>query len=271
MTRSWQISGPEVIDVGADTDPVRTLQVGLVGGRVDVVAQDGPGARVEVTSARGRHLEVTWADGVLVVRHPHVRWDGLLDALKGFARGEDCADLRITTPRAAVVRLSTGSADGTLTGLRAAATLRTVSGDLTVGDQVGDVAARTVSGRIDLRSLTGSVTGETVSGSLTVQATSLPRLDVKTVSGALVVDLGQAPSTVSLKSVSGDLTVRIPPGAGYRLDARSVSGQIVADGRRLGATRPGPPQGEVRSGDESVHISANSVSGDVTLHRSDPA
>jgi hypothetical protein len=271
MVRSWQVGGPEVIDAGDETDPVRTLQVGLVGGRVEVLGHDGPGARVEVTSARGRHLEVTWADGVLAVRHPHVRWDGLLDALKGFARGEDDADLRITVPRTAAVRLSTGSADGELTGLRAAATVRTVSGALTVDDLVGDLAVRTVSGQIEVRSLTGSVTGESVSGPLTVQATSLPHLDVKTVSGALTVDLDQTPSALYLKSVSGDLTVRIPPAAGYRLDARSVSGQIVADGRQLGATRPGPPQGEVRSGDESVHISANSVSGDVTLLRTDPS
>lgn len=70
-----------------------------------------------------------------------------------------------------------------------------------------------------------------------------------------------------MKSVSGDLVVRVPADAGYRIDAKSVSGRIVADGRRLGAGRPGPPQGEIRHGDESVRVSAASVSGDVTLLR----
>jgi hypothetical protein len=270
MTQDWQVSDAEVIEVGGDLDPVRVVQVGLIGGRVEVVAQDGPAARVEVTAVHGRHLEVVWADGVLAVRHPHVRWDGLLDALKGLARGEDSADLSIVVPRGAAVRISTVSADGVLSGLRAPATVRTISGTMVVDDVTGDLAARTVSGRVEIRSLSGSLTGESVSGSLSVQATSLSELDAKTVSGDLVVDLGQAPSVVSLKSVSGDLTVRIPAAAGYRLDARSVSGQIVADGRRLGAPRPGPPQGEVRSGDESVHVSASSVSGDVTLLRADP-
>ena len=172
-------------------------------------------------------------------------------------------------PASAQVRVSTVSADGLLSGLRAPATVRTVSGELAVDGVHGDVAARTISGRIDVRDLHGSLSGESVSGSIVVQAAELPRLDVKTVSGELVVDLHAAPSKVDMKSVSGDLVVRIPGQSGFRLDARSVSGQIVADGRRIGAGRPGPPQGEIRDGDESVRVSATSVSGDVTLLRKD--
>jgi hypothetical protein len=271
MGRSWQLAEPEVVEVGGTDEPVRSLQIGLIAGRVDVVAHDGDTARVEVGRVRGRELEIVWGDGVLAVRHPQVRWDGLLDAVKGFARREDSAEVSIAVPRGTVVRMYTISADGLLAGLAATATVRTVSGSIVLDEVTGDVAARTVSGRIEVRALSGSLTGESVSGSLTVQARSLPELDVKTVSGELVVDLQQAPSTVTMRSVSGDLTVRIPAGAGYRLDARSVSGQIVADGRSLGASRPGPPQGEVRSGDESVRVSATSVSGDVTLLRTSAA
>jgi hypothetical protein len=274
MPESWQIDGPRILDVGGDGEPVRELRVGLVAGRVDVIAhpadaEDGAGARIEVTSVKGRPLEVTWQDGVLSVSHPKVTWDGLLEGLKSLTRRDDRAELSIAVPASAQVRVSTVSADGLVSGLRAPATVRTVSGELAVDGVHGDVAARTISGRIDVRDLHGSLSGESVSGSIVVQAAELPRLDVKTVSGELVVDLHAAPSKVDMKSVSGDLVVRIPGQSGFRLDARSVSGQIVADGRRIGAGRPGPPQGEIRDGDESVRVSATSVSGDVTLLRKD--
>jgi DUF4097 and DUF4098 domain-containing protein YvlB len=272
MAENWQIDGPRILEVGGADEPVRELRVGLVAGRVDVIAHpsgsedDGTG-RIEVTSVRGRHLEVTWQDGVLSVTHPKVTWDGLLEGLKSLTRRDDHAELSIAVPASAQVRVSTVSADGLVAGLRAPATVRTVSGELAVDGIHGDVSARTISGRIDVRDLHGSLSGESVSGSIVVQAAQLPRLDVKTVSGELVVDLHTAPSKVDMKSVSGDLVVRIPGESGFRLDARSVSGQIVADGRRIGAGRPGPPQGEIRDGDESVHVSATSVSGDVTLLR----
>jgi hypothetical protein len=274
MPESWQIDGPRILDVGGDGEPVRELRVGLVAGRVDVIAhpadaEDGAGARIEVTSVKGRPLEVTWQDGVLSVSHPKVTWDGLLEGLKSLTRRDDRAELSIAVPASAQVRVSTVSADGLVSGLRAPATVRTVSGELAVDGVHGDVAARTISGRIDVRDLHGSLSGESVSGSIVVQAAELPRLDVKTVSGELVVDLHAAPSKVDMKSVSGDLVVRIPGQSGFRLDARSVSGQLVADGRRIGAGRPGPPQGEIRDGDESVRVSATSVSGDVTLLRKD--
>lgn len=286
MAEQWQVDGPRVLEVGSSGEPVRRLHVGLIGGRVDVVAHDaasssdpddGHCVRIEVTRVRGRPLEISWHDGELSVTHPKVKWDNLFDGLKSLGRGEDEAELSIATPAGVPVRLSTVSADGLLAGLRAPLTVHTVSGEVVVDQVSGEVAARTVSGRIDVRGLQGSLSGNSVSGSLTVQASRLPRLDAKTVSGELVVDLDQTPSTLHVKTVSGDLVVRIPAGAGYRLDARTVSGAIVADGRRLRSGRPGPPQGEIRDGDESVRISATSVSGDVTLlrreqaARSDPA
>lgn len=275
MSESWQVDGPKVLQIGGRHEPVRELRVGLVSGRVDVLARtppegqpDEPGsARVEVGQVRGRPLEVVWADGVLCVAHPRITWEGLLEGLKSLGRRDDRADLSVAVPPGTQVRISTVSADGLVCGLRADATVRTVSGELMVDDVHGEVHARTISGRIDVRRLHGSLSGESVSGSLVVQAAQLRQLDVKTVSGELVVDLHSVPSHVAMRSVSGDLVVRIPPQSGFRLDARSVSGQIVADGRRIGAGRPGPPQGEIRDGDESVHVSAVSVSGDVTLLR----
>ena len=69
----------------------------------------------------------------------------------------------------------------------------------------------------------------------------------------------RAPITLYLNTAGGNVT--------DGLALHDAVQQIVADGRRIGAGRPGPPQGEIRDGDESVHVSAMSVSGDVTLLR----
>ncbi|MGL5828585.1 MAG: hypothetical protein ACRC0L_03325, partial [Angustibacter sp.] len=114
-----------------------------------------------------------------------------------------------------------------------------------------DLRCSTVAADVECRGLTGHSTIRCVGGSIT---------------SFLLADSGRA----VLRSVSGDLTVALPTGVGYRLNARSVSGAMEVDGRDV-AARPGPPQGEVRSGDEALHITATTVSGALALRRYDPA
>ncbi len=270
-SEKWTVSGPKVIEVGGPDEPVHELRVVLVAGRIDVVAHDEDEARVEVHRVGGRDLEVVWESGSLVVRHPQVRWDSLLEGIRSFARGEDSADLSIAVPRGTSVQVGTVSADGLVAGVHAPAMVRTVSGSLVLDGVHGTVGARTLSGEVDVRDQHGSMSGETVSGSLTVQAVELDDLDLKTVSGSLTVDLSRPARRVALKSVSGDLTVRIPADSGFRFDAASVSGNVVAEGRRISSGPPGHRAGELREGDEGVRISAKSVSGDVTLLRASAA
>jgi hypothetical protein len=266
-SEKWGVTGPKVIEVGGPDEPVHELRVALVAGRIDVVAHDEDEARVEVQNVRGRELEVIWERGSLVVRHPQMRWDNILEGIRGFARGEDSADLSIAVPRGTTVQVGTVSADGLVAGLHAPTSVRTVSGSLVIDGVHGTVGARTLSGQIDVRDQHGSLSGETVSGGLTVQAVEMDDLDVKTVSGSLAVDLARPARRIALKSVSGDLTVRIPADSGFRFDAKSVSGNVIADGRRIASGPPGNRAGELREGDEAVRISAKSVSGDVTLLR----
>ncbi|GAB3687468.1 DUF4097 family beta strand repeat-containing protein [Angustibacter aerolatus] len=266
MAEQWEVGGPKVIEVGGADEPVRELVIGLVNGRIDVVAHDGDTADVEVAGVRGRPLQVTWGEGRLEIAHPHQSWSGLLETLRAAVQRDDRAEVTVQVPRGTAVRISTVQADGLLHGLHAAASVRTVSGELVVDGVHGPVESHTISGRIDVRDQHGPLRGNTVSGSLTVSAAELPSLSVKTVSGELVVDLASAPSEVELKSVSGDLVVRIPGPAGYRLEARSVSGQVVADGQRLRG-EPGAKGGRAIDGDESVRVVATTVSGSITLLR----
>lgn len=271
MGEQWTVSGPRVVEVGGPDDPVREVTVRIVGGRADVVASDDPDvARVEVSSVRGRDLVVTWSNGVLEVSHPSLRWDSLLDNLRGAFVRDDRAEVSIAVPRSTQVRLGTVSADGLVSGTVAAAHVKTVTGTIVVDGVHGHVDAKTVSGSIDVRDQHGIFTGDTVSGALTVQAATMPQLRAKSVSGSLVVDLASSPSTLAASTVSGDVTVRIPADAGFDLDARSVSGRVVAGGERL-SERPGRNGGHVSEGDGAVRLVAKTVSGDVTLLRGVPA
>src|SRR6476469_3838979 len=102
MAESWQVDGPRILEVGGEQEPLRELRVGLVAGRVDVVAHppgaEDAGGRLEVTDVQGRPLEVTWDGGVLSVQHPKVTWDGLLESIKAMARRDDRAEISVAVP-----------------------------------------------------------------------------------------------------------------------------------------------------------------------------
>ena len=280
MGESWTVERPRVIEVGGSHEHVREVRVRLVAGRVDVVvAEDADGgATVDVASVRGRPVEVSWRDGVLDVGHPQLRWDSLLDRVRGALTREDEVEVTIAVPRDVALSLGTVTADGFVSGTAGRADVRTVSGTLVLDGLRSDVTARTVSGRIDVRDHEGTFHGDSVSGSLTVQGTRIPRLHGKTVSGEIGVDLrtvaggatGTPASVLDVTTVSGDVTVRVPGDVGYDVSAKSVSGRVVAGTSRMGGS-PGQRGGRLRDGDGAVRLVARTVSGDVTLLRSSPA
>ena len=77
-----------------------------------------------------------------------------------------------------------------------------------------------------------------------VQASRVPVARVTTVSGDIALDLRNSAATITSNSVSGNVTVRIPQG-GFSVEANTFSGQVVANGRRLGNGQRGrvPPPG----------------------------
>ena len=114
-TESWVVAGPQIIEIEAITQ----LQVQLEADRVDVVAHDGPGARVEVHGVDGRPLEITLSDGELRVGYQFTLggWEGFLEKFRNFG-GKDKADVHIAVPREVRARLGTVKADGLLAGTR---------------------------------------------------------------------------------------------------------------------------------------------------------
>ena len=67
-----------------DLELVRKLKVSLIGGKVDVIAHDEPGARVEVHWVTGNDLKVAIDGDVLEIDHPQLRWDNFIDVFKSM-------------------------------------------------------------------------------------------------------------------------------------------------------------------------------------------
>ncbi len=264
-TESWVVSGPQIIEL----EEIRALRVGLVGGRVDVVAHDDDarGARVEVHEVSGRPLEVSLVDGELKVGYGHTLggWESFLDKLRNFS-DKDSAAVHIAVPRDVRVRLGTVAAEGLLAGMREDAQVSTVSGSLVTDHTLGALTAKTVSGEIAVRDHAGDLTLSTVSGDLTASG-ALSRVTTNSVSGAVSLDMTSSTTTVSATTVAGDVTIRLPQGVGFGVEAKSVSGRVVVDGVDHTSSRPGRTHVDTRSGGTGCYATVSTVSGNLTVLR----
>ncbi len=268
-TESWVVAGPQVIEV----EDVRALRVGLVGGRVDVVAHEDPherGARLEVHEVDGRPLEVTLTDGELRVGYSFTLggWEGFVEKFRNF-QDKDRADVHVAVPRDVLAKVGTVSADGLVAGLRQDASVSTVSGSVVVDDLRGRLTTHSVSGEVVVRALDGDLRFNTVSGELSASG-DLTLAQGNSVSGDVSLDVGAGTSSITVTTVSGDLTVRVPEGAGLRVRAQSVSGRLVVDGHEHKGSGPGQRSVDVGQGDGGAFVSATTVTGHVTILRAAP-
>ncbi len=262
---SWVVTGPQIIEV----EDVRALRVALVAGRVDVVGRDVPGARIEVHRVSGRPLEVSLVDGELRVGYAFTLggWEGWLDKFLSW-RPADTADVHVAVPHDVAVRLGTVSAEGFLGDVASGAQASTVSGSLVTDGTQGLLTVKSVSGDVVVRGHTGDLRANAVSGSVTASG-AFTQATVVTVSGAVTLDAVRA-SGVSVQTVSGHATVRLPEDLGVTVTARSVSGKVVVDGQARSGEGPLTGNVDVVAGDGACHVQANTVSGHFTVLRSAP-
>ncbi|MEO7236628.1 MAG: DUF4097 family beta strand repeat-containing protein [Lapillicoccus sp.] len=276
--QEWRIEGPRVLDIGGEGERVERLEVGIVAGRVDVVTHDdSPTARVEVTEVEGLPVQVRWDGGRLRVLHGKEDGFPLLEMLKRTVEsfGHNRAVISISVPVATRTSVSTVSATAVVTGVHAKVSVNTVSGTVTLSDLVGPIDLNTVSGPVEGEDLDGPTSVNTVSGSVTLQASRLPTVDANTVSGDIALDLTAGAARIQSSSVSGDVTVRAPLG-GFDVEGHTATGHVVVDGRTLLSSRKHGfggfggigGGGRLQEGDGALKVTANAVSGNVVVLRS---
>jgi len=258
----WLVTGPKVIDL----ELVRSVKISLIGGKIDVIAHDEPGARVEVHSVSGRDLKVSIDGDVLEIDHPQLSWDNFIEVFKSF-KGNAKADISIMIPRDASLKFGVVNAGALISGLRTDARVNSVSGDIVIDDIVGDLDINTVSGEISVSDQEGVLNAHTVTGDITVTG-ALRKFSADGVSGAVFLDLTGIPEEISNNTVSGDLTVRLDQDVPARFTLNSVSGTLQVDSTITRGTRGRGFNHTSGTLDKKwVEVRANSVSGDITSVR----
>ncbi len=250
-----------------DLASLRELKVGLVGGQVDIVAHDEPGARIEVHSVTVKDLRIEMTGDRLEIDHPQLRWDNFLEVFRNFGSGGPKAEISVAVPRDVALTLGVVSASALVAGLRTDAKLNTVSGDIIVDGLVGDVNLNAVSGDVHVRELEGALSANSVSGDVAATG-AVSKASIDTVSGAMLVDSTGPVQSIGLNSVSGTATVRLDRDLPANYVARSVSGRVQIDGQVRSGSGPTSYTGSTGNlAGTFVDVRANTVSADITVLR----
>ncbi|MDO9396814.1 MAG: DUF4097 family beta strand repeat-containing protein [Herbiconiux sp.] len=260
VLEKWIVTGPKVIDI----ELVRSVKVGLIGGQIDIIGHDEPGARIEVHSVAGKDLKVSIDGDRLEIDHPQLRWDNFIEVFKSW-RGNAKADISILVPRDAALKFGVISASALISGLTTDARVSTVNGAVVIDAVTGDLEVNTVSGEVSIRDHTGLVSAHTVSGDITAQG-ALRRFSADGVSGEVFVDTTGTPDEIQNNTVSGDLTVRLDGDVAARYNVNSVSGTLQLGSSTIKGLRGGGYNGHTGALDGSwTEFRANSVSGDISV------
>lgn len=264
---SWTVTGPQTIDV----DGVRSLKLGIVRGRFDVVTHDEDVARIEVSELNGDPLAVSLTDGRLEVRHQLHGPQGWFKNLMGTVHNNSSNSVvvSIALPTGVDVEAGTVSGDGMVSGLSGHTRLNTVSGSVLADSTAGELGVSTVSGEVIARNHHGVLTAKSVSGEVTASG-DFSNIRANTVSGDLSFDLHGFTRDFGANSVSGDVTIRLPHDVGVDIIAKTASGAVVIDDQKY--AQPGGTVQTIAGPDAKLMlVRTNSVSGKTSIFHSEPA
>ncbi|MFK0038868.1 DUF4097 family beta strand repeat-containing protein [Paenarthrobacter sp. NPDC090517] len=263
----WTVTGPQTIDV----EEVRSLKLGIVKGRFDVVTHDEPFVRIEISEITGDPLTVTLVDGRLEVRHQLQGPQGWFRNLMGTVNNTSTNSVivGIALPSGVDVEAGTVSGDGMVSGISGRTRLNTVSGSVLADNTSGELHVNTVSGEVIARNHDGVLTAKSVSGEVTASG-KFKNVRASTVSGDLSFDLQDYTNDLGANSVSGDLTIRLPYDVGLDIVAKSASGTVVIDDQMY--AQPGSNIHTIVGPDERLMlVRTNTVSGKTyIIHGSAP-
>jgi hypothetical protein len=234
------------------------LAVSLPSAEIRLAAVGGD--RVTVRTPAGRSLPdrvalETTDDGVTIRdRESH----GI-----GFGKGR-VVQLEIEVPAMAEVSISTASGWLDAVGLTGEQRYQTASGETRLRGAAGRIELSTVSGEatIDLDGPT-ALAIRSVSGDAIVRGGRIDALRIGTTSGDVRIDsplTGTAENRI--ETLSGD--VQVVAAAGLRVEARTVSGDLMSDLPHRSEGRMG--RRTLIVGDGSIELAFRSVSGDLRIH-----
>jgi len=255
----WLVDSEKIIDF----ELVRSLKVSLIGGQVDIVGHDEPGARVEVHSVRGKELKISIDGDSLEIDHPQLSWDNFIDVFRSFG-GSAKADVSIMVPRDVALKFGVVSSSALISGLTTDASISSVSGSVVVDGVTGDLQLNSVSGEIAVRNHYGKISTKTISGDIAATG-EIFKLVADTVSGSVFLDLEGTPDEVRVNTVSGAVTTRLAAGVPAQYKISTVGGRVQLDDSEISGVR-GTYTGKYGALDKNwLEFKASTVSGNISV------
>jgi DUF4097 and DUF4098 domain-containing protein YvlB len=276
----WLAHAATSVDEHRAANPQGVVEIDNVAGLIDVQGWDK--SEVAVTGTIGKDVERVEVAGegnrtsVRVILPQGHHW--------GMRDGE--AHLVIHVPTNSSVAASMVSSDLKVSAVHGGLELRTVSGNIS-GEGGGDVHANAVSGDIRLTANSAKVIEvKAISGNIVLNGGNAD-VEATTVSGDAHLTLGTV-SRARFKTVSGDLSATLAAAADAQIEGESVSGDVKLDfasapaadfdiqtisgeidncfGPKPIESRHGPgARLTFKTGDSSARVRISSHSGDVRL------
>lgn len=250
-------SAEEVVDAAVreggtlDVAAAARLRIRVTSGEVDVIGRDEPGASIEVHEAAGGSLPVRLAGGVLRV-----------GAESPSGQGSKAA-VTVRVDRRAQVDVGVTSAAVLVSGMKNGVDVRTVSGDVVCDATAGRAVIEGVSAELAVREHEGPLRITTVSGAATASG-AVTRFDCTGVSGDVFLDL-EAPDSVEVRSVSGEVVLRLGDERAAEYAVDSVSGTLHVDGADAGRLLGGYRGAWTGAGGDPTHVRVETSSGTVRI------
>lgn len=200
-------------------------------GRGPDIRLGGPDVRVHITCPKGAELDARTKSASIRARGEY----GSVEVKTASG------DVQVDEVQGAA-RIKSASGDFHVDDVRDRLEVQTVSGDVHAGSVGGDIRAQLVSGDVYVRDARGSITTNTVSGDQSFEAVQEGR--------------------VELKAISGDVVVGIRRGSRVFVDANTVSGSTTSE-LELGDA----PSAASAAEGPLVELYVKTVSGDVRIER----
>jgi hypothetical protein len=251
-------------------------RISLPSGSVRVTASQATTATISLVPARSvggsgaaeqliGETEVSFEGGRLTVKVPkrvHIRGSAALDLTIGLPAGSSLdshtasADLQVNG-ELGTLTVDSASGDVSADTISGQANITTASGDVRLQEVTGDARIKTASGDMAIGRADGELTVNSASGDLRV-GQAKQWVQAKTASGDIAID-SIADGRAEVTTVSGDISIAVPPGVGVYLDLSSLTGSVAS---YLAESAPGDADGEA-----GLTLSCNSVSGDIKVTR----
>jgi hypothetical protein len=155
----------------------------------------------------------------------------------------------------ASVHVESASGDIGVDEVAGDATLRSASGDIRAGTVGGDLEVAAASGDVRVGHVKGSTSVKTASGEVKVGSAD-GEFMAKSASGSIFVTRFDGPS-FDAKSLSGDVSLGVPPGRRFDVTFYTLSGDVRTDFP--------VDQGDQGGGAAPARLAIRTISGDITI------